>query len=349
MEKKKKITQKDFDQMHANYARMEAYDQWTRPFTDENAITVDKDYVFQPDTAGFKVGKFFVKGALRTMLPLANKLLFDLKIEGKDNLKKVDNAIRVSNHVLLLDTMINFQVAFGHRHFMTGAYFNIKKGLGGKFFRCGGFLPLANSIKAMSNLDKTITDIFQKGNSVVTFYAEQALWERYENSRPLKKGAFHYAAKNNVPVILTVILFREPNWFRKKLGVKKDVTVKILPAIYPKEGLSDKENVEYLRKATQELYDHTICDFYGSDYNLYAMRLTPLANKLVAQGLIQKDEALKHKPNDNELRQKVLLEMTKNKIQPQEKDYQEDISEEELAEYYDFDLYDEDMMSKHTV
>ena len=95
MEKKKKITQKDFDQMHANYARMEAYDQWTRPFTDENAITVDKDYVFQPDTAGFKIGKFFVKGALRTMLPIANKLLFDLKIEGKDNLKKVDNAIRV--------------------------------------------------------------------------------------------------------------------------------------------------------------------------------------------------------------------------------------------------------------
>lgn len=349
MEKKKKITQKDFDQMHANYARMEAYDQWTRPFTDENAITVDKDYVFQPDTAGFKIGKFFVKGALRTMLPIANKLLFDLKIEGKDNLKKVDNAIRVSNHVMLLDTMINFQVAFGHRHFMTGAYFNIKKGLGGKFFRCGGFLPLANSIKAMSNLDKTISDIYKTGNSVVTFYAEQALWEKYENSRPLKKGAFHYAVKNNVPIVLTVILFREPNWLRRKLGVRKDVTVKILPAIYPKEGLSDKENVEYLQKATQELYDRTICDYYGYDYELYDMRLTPLENKLVAQGLIDKDEALKRKPNDAELRQKVLLEVTKNKVKPQEHAYDEEMSDEELAEYYDFDLYDEDMATEHSV
>ena len=201
----------------------------------------------------------------------------------------------------------------------------------------------------MSNLDKTISDIYKTGNSVVTFYAEQALWEKYENSRPLKKGAFHYAVKNNVPIVLTVILFREPNWLRRKLGVKKDVTVKILPAIYPKEGLSDKENVEYLQKATQELYDRTICDYYGYDYELYDMRLTPLENKLVAQGLIDKDEALKRKPNDAELRQKVLLEVTKNKVKPQEHAYDEEMSDEELAEYYDFDLYDEDMATEHSV
>lgn len=349
MEKKKKLTQKDYDQMHADYARMEAYDHWTHPFNDTNAITVDKNYVFQPDTAGFKIGKFFIKGALRTMLPLANKILFDLKIEGKDNLKKVDNCIRVSNHVMLLDTMINFQVAFGHRHFMTGAYFNIKKGISGKIFRCGGFLPLANSIKGMSNLDKTISEIYQKGNSVVTFYAEQAMWEKYENSRPLKKGAFHYAVKNNVPIVMTVILFREPNWLRRKLGVKKDCTVKICPAIYPKQGLSDKENVEYLQKATQEVYDRTICDFYGYDYDKYDMRLTPLENKLVAQGLIDKDEALSRKPNDNELRQKVLLDLTKNKADTQQQDYEQQLSAEELAEYYDLDLYDEEIMTKHTV
>ena len=166
-----KITQKEYDQMHAQYARMEAFDQWTTPFTEDNAITVDKDYQFQPKTRTFKAGRFVVKSMLRTMLPIANKLLFDLKIEGKDNLKQVDNAIRVSNHVMLLDTMINFQVAFGHRHYMTGAAFQLKKGFSSKFFRAGGFLPLASSIKAMSNLDKCISEIFENGNSVVTFYA----------------------------------------------------------------------------------------------------------------------------------------------------------------------------------
>ena len=332
------MAKRNYDEMHAQYARMEAYDQWTTPFSEDNAITVDKDYVFQPKTKTFKVGKFIVKSLLRTLLPVANKLLFDLKIEGKDNLKQVDNAIRVSNHVMLLDTMINFQVAFGHRHFMTGAYFQLKKGFASKFFRAGGFLPLASSIKAMSNLDKAITDIFNDGNSVVTFYAEQAMWEKYENSRPLKKGAFHYAVKNKVPVIMTVILFRQPSWIRRKLGVKKDCTVKICPAIYPRADLSDKENIEYMQKATQEAYDRTVCEFYGYNYDLYDMRLTPLENKLVAQGLIDKDETLETKPNDVALRQRVekQLEERKNAAR-QPLFYEEDMLDDESYDYYEFD------------
>ena len=143
-----KITQKEYDQMHAQYARMEAYDQWTTPFNEDNTITVDKDYEFQPKTRTFKAGRFVVKSLLRTMLPIANKLLFDLKIEGKDNLKQVDNAIRVSNHVMLLDTMINFQVAFGHRHYMTGAAFQLKKRIFKQVFQSGRLLAVGKFHKS---------------------------------------------------------------------------------------------------------------------------------------------------------------------------------------------------------
>ena len=347
-----KITQKEYDQMHAQYARMEAYDQWSTPFTVDDAITVDKDYEYRPKNLGFKIGSAIVKTALRTMLPLANKILFDLKIEGKDNLNQVDNAIRISNHVMLLDAMVNFQVAFGHKHYMTGAEFQLKKGAFSKFLRAGRFLPLASSIKAMSNLDKEISTIFEEGNSVVTFYAEQVMWEKYENSRPLKKGAFHYAVKNNVPVIMTVILFREPSWLRRKLGVKKDVTVKICPAIYPKKGLSAKENIEYLQRATQEVYDRTICEFYGYDYDKYDMRLTPLENKYVAQGLIDKDETLLTKPNDNALRQSVKLKIAQNKIKARDVVYdnEDEYVDEELLEYCRYDFDDaEDQLIEHMI
>lgn len=342
-----KITQKEYDQMHAQYARMEAYDQWTTPFTVDDAITVDKDYQFRPKTASFKVGSAIVRFLLRTLLPVANKLLFDLKIEGKDNLKQVDNAIRISNHVMLLDAMVNFQVAFGHKHYMTGAEFQLKKGMGAKFLRAGRLLPLASSIKAMSNLDKEISAIFEEGNSVVTFYAEQVMWEKYENSRPLKKGAFHYAVKNNVPVVMTVILFRKPSRIRRKLGVKKDVTVKICPAIYPKQGLSAKENIEYLQKATQEIYDRTICEFYGYDYDQYDMRLTPLENKFVAHGLIDKEQTLLTKPNDNALRQNVMLKMAQNQIVPRQAVIEDELKDEELLEYYNVDdTNEEDSLAK---
>ena len=345
-----KITQKEYDQMHAQYARMEAFDQWTTPFTEDNAITVDKDYQFQPKTRTFKAGRFVVKSMLRTMLPIANKLLFDLPIEGKDNLKQVDNAIRVSNHVMLLDTMINFQVAFGHRHYMTGAAFQLKKGFSSKFFRAGGFLPLASSIKAMSNLDKCISEIFENGNSVVTFYAEQAMWEKYENSRPLKKGAFHYAVKNNVPVVMTVILFRQPNWIRRKLGVKKDCTVKICPAVYPQQGLSVKENIEYMQKATQEAYDRAVCEFYGYDYDKYDMRLTPLENKLVAEGKLDKAQALASKPNDSALRQKIKKDEEEIAAIQQQPIFEEELPQEDLLGYYDFDdVYGDDLAREHSI
>ena len=344
-----KITQREFDEKHAQYARMEAYDQWTTPYNEDNAITVDKDYEFQPNTRTFKVGRFLIKSVLRMGLPIANKLLFDLKIEGKDNLKQVDNAIRVSNHVMLLDTMINFQVAFGHRHYMTGAAFQLKKGIFSKFFRAAGFLPLASSIKAMSNLDKSITDIYEKGNSVVTFYAEQAMWEKYENSRPLKKGAFHYAVKNNVPVVMTVILFRQPTWIRRKLGIKKDCTVRICPPIYPRSDLGVKENIEYMQKATQEMYDRTVCDFYGYDYDKYDMRLTPLENKYVAKGLLDKDSALAEKPNDTELRKRIEREVAERE-RAQQPIYEEEIIDDEFLDCYDFgDIYSEDSMTEHAV
>ena len=56
-----KITQKEFDQMHAQYARIEAYDQWAWALSNvtENAMTVDKDYQFRPNTASFKIGRFW--------------------------------------------------------------------------------------------------------------------------------------------------------------------------------------------------------------------------------------------------------------------------------------------------
>ncbi len=311
-----KITQKEFDQMHAQYARIEAYDQWAWALSNvtENAMPVDKDYQFRPNTASFKIGRFLVRSLARILLPVLNKILFDLKIDGKDNIKKVDSAIRVSNHVMPLDTLVNFQLAFGHRHYMTGAEFNLKKGIGGKFFRAGGFLPLASSIKAMSNLDKEISTIFQEGNSIVTFYAEQAIWKQYKNSRPLKKGAFHYASKNDVPVVMTVILFRKPNCIRRMFGFKKDCTVKVCPAIYPKKELSVKENITYLQESTQEAYDRAVCEFYGYDYEKYDMRLTPLENKLVAQGLIDKEETLLTKPNDSALLQKLMPELSQRQI-----------------------------------
>ena len=97
-------------------------------------------------------------------------------------------------------------------------------------------------------------------NNIVHFYGEHGLWPRYKQSRPLKKGAFHYAVTNNVPIVMIVYLFG-----------KKRVTAQILEPIYPNATLNKKEAVDDLQHRTQKAYDDAVIKFYHYDRETYAM------------------------------------------------------------------------------
>ena len=134
----------------------------------------------------------------------------------------------------------------------------------GATLKAGGFLPLATSFSENKKFSDYLKEILQDGG-FVHFYPEQAMWLKYEQSRPLKKGAFYYASQNNVPIIPIVICFR------KSVIKRTLVTVKICKPIYPSNALSQKENCEYMNKLAQKAYDETIIDFYGYDKETYSM------------------------------------------------------------------------------
>ena len=94
----------------------------------------------------------------------------------------------------------------GHKVYITGAEFNKQKGMLGILMREGGLLQFSSNKKAMRNLDNAITYYLEKNNYIL-FYPEQAMWWLYEKPRPMNKGAFHYAIKNNVTVIPVFITF----------------------------------------------------------------------------------------------------------------------------------------------
>ena len=193
-------------------------------------------------------------GVAFPILTLFNKIVYDLKIEGKENIKNLKTgAVSVCNHVLFLDcTMVG--LAFGlNRVYFTTREGSFKIPFVRKLIKLLRAIPiptkLENKIYFVKELDKAI----QEGN-IIHFYPEKSLWPYYEKLRNFKNGAFSFAIRNNVPVIPMVVSFREPKGMRKLLKRKKDVTIKILsPIEYIDNDYSKKDSVENLKEQVYQV------------------------------------------------------------------------------------------------
>ena len=110
----------------------------------------------------------------------------------------------------------------------------------------------------MKKFMKAISVLLKRGEKIL-IYPEQAMWWNYKKPRPLKSGAFKFAVKNNVPIVPAFITLEDTD----KVGANgfniPAHTIWFLPPIYPQKGLTEKENVEYMKEqnfnAWKELYE----------------------------------------------------------------------------------------------
>ncbi len=200
-----------------------------------------------------KVFSFFSNllyyGLAFPVLTILDKIIYDLKIEGKENIKNLKTgAISVSNHVLILDcTMIG--LAFGLRKI----YFTTRKGsfeipFVRKLIKLLRAIPIPTKMSNKECFVKQLDEALQKGK-IIHFYPEKALWPYCEKIRNFKSGAFDFAIRNNIPVIPIVIKFRNPKGIRKMLKKKKDVTIKILePITYRNPYENKKDGIAKLKE-----------------------------------------------------------------------------------------------------
>lgn len=225
---------------------------------------VDENYCYLPTNIFFKMFSLFVRFIMLTLGRILLFFVYHPIIKGRENLKNVSGAITVSNHVLILDVLLNRIALRGHKQYVTAESFNNRKGFGG-LLKAGGILPFGETYSAQKNLNKIVSHLLKSG-CFVHYYSEQTLWKAYEKSRPFKKGAFTVAAKENVPVIPVVICFRKP---KVCLFKRKFVNIFISKPIYPDENKTRKENEEHLQTKAQKFYDDTIIDFYNYDKEKY--------------------------------------------------------------------------------
>ncbi len=135
-------------------------------------------------------------------------------------------------------------------------------GMYGSFIRNYYSLPLAQNTLVMREMVKATETVLKKGDFVLV-YAEQSMWWNYRKPKPLKPGAFKFAARSNVPVIPTFITMRDTD--------KKDAdgypiqayTLHILEPIYPDPTLSLAENITNMKAANEKAWKECYERVYG--------------------------------------------------------------------------------------
>lgn len=237
-----------------NYEVIEATentDAHIHEFAKDNLIdlTITKDYNYRITNPIMKVLSFLLNIVAIMVLPLVLFVNHGLIIKGRRNLRGLKTgAVSVSNHVLMLDGPIVAQTLFPKRVIFHSSERTFKIPFIRHLVKMLGCIPIPDSISARPGYIKATNEFLAEGK-IIQIYPEASMWPQYNKIRPFKTGAFHFAVKNNVPIIPISINFRQPKGILKHFKVgEKLVTVHIGKPIYHNNELPFKESVEELLK-----------------------------------------------------------------------------------------------------
>ena len=230
----------------------------------------DIDYLRTSKTSKIKskmanqMAKKFLKDLLRD-----NKLIIK-EVIGIENLQNIETgAILTCNHFNPYDSFTVekvFRMAGEDKKrklfkvIREGNYTNFP-GMYGFFFRNCDTLPLSSNKRTMIKFIKAVDVILKRGDFIL-IYPEQSMWWNYRKPKPLKNGAFNFAARNHVPVIPIFITMEDSDIIGEDGFPIQEYTVNIEKPIYPDENLTEKENTEVMKEKNYEVWKNVYEDFY---------------------------------------------------------------------------------------
>jgi 1-acyl-sn-glycerol-3-phosphate acyltransferase len=89
------------------------------------------------------------------------------------------------------------------------------------------------------------------------------MWWNYRKPRPLKPGAFHFAASTGAPVLPFFLTMQDTDVIGADGFPIQAYTVHILPAIEPDPSLTARRNAERMCEYNDAVWKQTYEDFYG--------------------------------------------------------------------------------------
>ncbi len=177
---------------------------------------------------------------------ISQRVNANTKIKGLENIAKVKTgAIITCNHFNPVDstivrTVVN-KIGRKNRLSIVVAETNIfMRGTLGWILRNSNTLPLSENLDYQNSFNDAMKMLLDK-KQFILIYPEQEMWLNYRKPRPLKNGAYHYAAKFNVPVIPCFVEMHQT------ANGNADYVINIFPPIYPCQSKTLKENKTEMR------------------------------------------------------------------------------------------------------
>lgn len=203
---------------------------------------------------------------------LENKQLIIKEIKGIENMNALQSgAVITCNHFNAFDSFA-MQIAYEssnqekrrfYRVIREGNYTNFPGFYGMLMRNCYTF-PLSSNRETMKKFMQSMDTVLQHGDFML-IYPEQSMWWNYRKPKPLKKGAYTFAAKNNVPVLPCFITMEDSDILGEDGFYVQEYTIHIAQAIYPDETLSRAGNVENMRRKNFEVWKEIYEKTYGEE------------------------------------------------------------------------------------
>lgn len=212
----------------------------------------------------FKVARWFVNMLIK------KKQLIIKEYKGIENLEKVaDGAVITCNHFNAFDSFA-IQLAFEqgklkkkklYRVIREGNYTGFP-GFYGVLMRHCNTLPLSSNFKTMEKFIAAVDRVLEK-NQFVLVYPEQGMWWNYRKPRPLQKGAFTFAARNNKPVLPVFITMEDSDVLDDDGFYVQEYTVHFCEPIYPDLNKKRAQNACEMRDKNYEAWKAVYEQTYG--------------------------------------------------------------------------------------
>ncbi len=213
-----------------------------------------------------KVEYYFARSLTDSIAKSVNK---ETKIIGLENIQNIDSgAIITCNHFSKVDNTIvrymlkkinktkNFGIIVQESNFFM-------PGIIGWLIRNNKTIPLSLDHKYMSNNFIPTIEEMLENKSFILIYPEEEMWFNYKKPRPPKPGAYHYAARYNVPIVPCFIQIEDTDEYEDNGFKKSRYTMHIMPPIFPDKNKDFKENKTQMREKDYELKKLVYEKVYG--------------------------------------------------------------------------------------
>ncbi len=201
---------------------------------------------------------------------ISDRKLIIKEIKGLEHYAGLTSgAIITCNHFNALDSFamhLTYEASGQkHRNFYRiireGNYTSFPGFYGILMRNCNTF-PLSSNKDTMKKFMTSVDQVLQDGHFML-IYPEQSMWWNYKKPKPLKKGGFTFAVRNNVPVLPCFITMEDSDVVDDDGFFVQEYTIHVAPPIYPVAGKSKAENARNMMEQNFQVWKDIYEETYG--------------------------------------------------------------------------------------